>query len=50
MKLFDDVEILEGTHGGRPVQLTLLRGTMRTLLLDAGTPEICRETVLPASD
>jgi glyoxylase-like metal-dependent hydrolase (beta-lactamase superfamily II) len=48
MKLFDGVEILEATHGGRPVQLTLLTGATRTVLMDAGTPQICRESVLPA--
>ena len=48
MKLFDDVEIIEATHSGRPVQLTLLRGGQRIVLLDAGTPTILQEAVLPA--
>ena len=50
MKLYDDIEIIEATHGGRPVQLVLMRGTMRTVLIDAGTPAIIEETVLPDLD
>ena len=46
-RLFEDVFIIDGEIGGRPLQLVYLRGTVAAMLLDTGCAADPREVIAP---
>ncbi len=49
-RLFDQVDLIEGTTGGRPLRLPLLKGEDRTMLLDTGAASHVDGLIKPALD
>jgi glyoxylase-like metal-dependent hydrolase (beta-lactamase superfamily II) len=46
-RLFENVFIIDGEIGGRPLQLVYLRGTVAAMLLDTGCAADPREVIAP---